>query len=104
MSGAKLQTFTNEELIFIYLRQERFLEIHQDVMADAKTQGMLGMLEIDTEKYLRLKNAPHIIMLEQINNKLRPIVELIQDSMPDMYNDIIKLVDNPLNEPDDDDQ
>ena len=43
-------------------------------------------------------------MLEQINNKLRPIVELIQDSMPDMYNDIIKLVDNPLNEPDDDDQ
>ena len=104
MSGAKLQTFTNEELIFIYLRQQRFLEIHQDVMADAKTQGMLGMLEIDTEKYLRLKNAPHIIMLEQINNKLRPIVELIQDSMPDMYNDIIKLVDNPLNEPDDDDQ
>jgi hypothetical protein len=104
MSGAKLQTFTNEELIFIYLRQERFLEIHQDVMADAKTQGMLGMLEIDTEKYLRLKNAPHIIMLEQINNKLRPIVELIQDSMPDMYNDTIKLVDNPLNEPDDDDQ
>ena len=104
MSGAKLQTFTNEELIFIYLRQERFLEIHEDVMADAKTQGMLGMLEIDTEKYLRLKNAPHIIMLEQINNKLRPIVELIQDSMPDMYNDIIKLVDNPLNEPDDDDQ
>lgn len=73
-------------------------------MATAKTQGMLGMLEIDTEKYLRLKNAPHIIMLEQINNKLRPIVELIQDSMPDMYNDIIKLVDNPLNEPDDDDQ
>lgn len=104
MSGAKLQTFTNEELIFIYLRQQRFLEIHQDVMATAKTQGMLGMLEIDTEKYLRLKNAPHIIMLEQINNKLRPIVELIQDSMPDMYNDIIKLVDNPLNEPDDDDQ
>ena len=104
MSGAKLQTFTNEELIFIYLRQQRFLEIHQDVMATAKTQGMLGMLEIDTEKYLRLKNAPHIIMLEQINNKLRPIVELVQDSMPDMYNDIIKLVDNPLNEPDDDDQ
>ena len=103
MSGAKLQTFTNEELIFIYLRQKRFLEIHQDVMDDAKAQGMLGMLEIDTERYLRLKNAPHIVMLEQINDKLEPIVELIRDSMPEIYDEALKLVDNPLNEPEDDD-
>lgn len=75
-----------------------------DVMQDAKEQGILGLLEIDTEKYLRMKNAPHILMLEQINKKLAPIAELIEETMPKEYIKVLALVDNPLNQEDEDDE
>jgi hypothetical protein len=93
--------FTNEELIFIYLRQKRFLEIHEDVLQDAKNDAIRGLLEIDMTKYNQLKNSPHILMLKDINNKLEPIIELIRESMPDEYSEVEALVDNPLNESDD---
>lgn len=93
--------FTNEELIFIYLRQKRFLEIHEDVLQDAKNDAIRGLLEIDMTRYNQLKNSPHILMLKHINNKLEPIIELIKESMPDEYAEVEALVDNPLNESDD---
>lgn len=105
MTGTKIETlFSNEEILFIYLRQKRFLEVHEEVMQDAKEQGILGLLEIDTDRYMRMKNAPHIIMLEQINNKLAPIAELIEESMPKEYREVLALVDNPLNQEEDDDE
>jgi len=104
MTGTKIETlFSNEEILFIYLRQKRFLEVHEEVMQDAKEQGMLGLLEIDTDRYIRMKNAPHILMLEQINRKLAPIAELIEESMPKEYQEVLALIDNPLNQEEDDD-
>lgn len=105
MTGTKIETlFSNEEILFIYLRQKRFLEVHEEVMQDAKEQGMLGLLEIDTDRYMRMKNAPHILMLEQINSKLAPIAELIEESMPKEYQEVLALIDNPLNQEEDDDE
>lgn len=98
----KISELTNEEIVFIYYRHQRFLEIHDKLIKDLKSGNdatpfvHLDILDIDS-----LINNPHIALLRQINSKLEPIVDLIVDSFPEIESKTLLLVDNPLNINDD---
>jgi len=97
----KISELTNAEILFLYYRQTKFVEIHDSLVYDLK-HGIHNPLISDSFLDLnKLINNPHIAMIRSINDKLQPIVELIEESFPDMRAEALALVDNPLNLEDD---
>jgi hypothetical protein len=98
----KFQELTNEEILFIYLRQEKFIEVHKDLIRQGEKLKSLPSRDLDaTDEILiqslaKMKNSEHIKILNDINSKLFPIVDLIQDSYPDLYNKIENIVEAPI--------
>lgn len=49
-----------------------------------------------------MKESEHIKILNGINEKLYPIVDIIQDSYPELYDRVDNIVDSPIFEGDGD--
>ena len=94
--------------MFIYLRQEKFLEVHNDLIKQGEELLTLPSNELDVSDEMliqnldRMKHSEHIKILDKINNKLYPIVDLIEDADPALYNKIQKIIDSPIMEQEDD--
>ena len=109
----KFQELTNEEIVFIYLRQEKFIEVHNDLIKQGEELMQLSPSELDMGDELliknltRMKQSEHIKLLDSINNKLYPIVDLIEDADPRLYQRINDIIESPMmdsDEEEDDDQ
>lgn len=93
-----LNNLSPEQLVFLYLRHIRYMDVHEEVYDSIKELNKEG---VETKPTLEdLKNNKHVEMLKEINEVLNPIFELIVDTYPDMYEDIKKIVENPMNLPD----
>jgi len=94
--------------VFIYLRQEKFLEVHNDLIKQGEELLTLPSNELDVSDEMliqnldRMKHSEHIKILDKINNKLYPIVDLIEDADPALYSKIQKIIDSPIMEQEDD--
>lgn len=102
----KFQELNNEEIVLIYLRQRKFLEVHEDLIQQAEhLLTYTGMLDETQELLVRnldkMKSARHVQMLTAINEKLEPIVDLIYEADPDLYDEIDNIVETPVLEDDD---
>ena len=102
----KFQELNNEEIVLIYLRQRKFLEVHEDLIQQAEhLLTYTGMLDETQELLVRnldkMKSARHVQMLTAINQKLEPIVDLIYEADPDLYDKIDNIVETPVLEDDD---
>lgn len=102
----KFQELNNEEIVLIYLRQRKFLEVHEDLVQQAEhLLTYTGMLDETQELLVRnlekMKSAKHVQMLNEINEKLEPIVDLIYEADPDLYEKIDHIVETPVLEDDD---
>jgi hypothetical protein len=102
----KFQELNNEEIVLIYLRQRKFLEVHEDLIQQAEhLLTYTGMLDETQELLVRnldkMKSARHVQMLTAINEKLEPIVDLIYEADPDLYDKIDNIVETPVLEDDD---
>jgi hypothetical protein len=97
----KFQELNNEEILLIYLRQKKFMEVHEDLISQAlHLSTYTGMLD-ETQELLvnnleKMQTADHVVMLKKINKKLEPIVDLIYEADPSMYEKINSIVDTPL--------
>lgn len=102
----KFQELNNEEIVLIYLRQRKFLEVHEDLIQQAEhLLTYTGMLDETQELLVRnldkMKSAKHVQMLTEINEKLEPIVDLIYEADPDLYDKIDTIVETPVLDDDD---
>ena len=94
----EINLFTPEEIVFLYLRHEKYRKVHDDVTESIKELNKEG---VETQPSLRdLKNNVHIEMLNALNEKLKPIYEIIIDTHPEILSEIQRVVDNPMNLPD----
>ena len=93
-----LNNLSPEQLVFLYLRHIRYMEVHDEVYESIKELNKEG---VETKPTLQdLKNNKHVEMLKQINEVLSPVFEIITDTYPDMLDEIKKIVENPMNLPD----
>lgn len=101
----KFQELNNEEILLIYLRQRKFMEVHEDLIEQAEhLTTYTGMLD-ETQELLvnnleKMKSADHVSMLKRINSKLEPIVDLIYEADPQMYDKVYNIVESPILEGD----
>lgn len=88
-------SFTPEEIVFLYLRHKKYIEVHNQVAESIKELNKEG---VETKPSIEdLRDNSHVLLLEQLNEKLRPIFEVIIDTDPDLFEKIEKVVNNPMN-------
>jgi hypothetical protein len=52
--------------------------------------------ELLIKNLAKMKESEHIKILNGINEKLYPIVDIIQDSYPELYDKVDNIVDSPI--------
>jgi hypothetical protein len=91
-------SFSPKEVIFLYLRHRRYIDVHNQVTESIKELNKEG---VETQPSLRdLRDNSHIRLLEELNEKLLPIYELIASTDPDLIDEVKIIVENPMNLPD----
>lgn len=92
-----LNNLSPEQIVFLYLRHIRYMDVHDEVYESIKELNKEG---VETQPTLSdLKNNKHVEMLKEINEVLGPIYEVIIDAQPELYDDIKGIVENPMNLP-----
>lgn len=88
----------NEEIIFVYLSNRKFLEQYEAVF---KSNGLESSIELPENTYvvkydnlteedlLGLANDPHYLYCIKVNEKLEPVVDLIRESFPEIYDKVL---------------
>ena len=92
----KFHGLDNRQIVFCYLNNLTQLEQIEQLIAEAEisstvpfmgTNVTLSMV-LTEENIEKLKQHDMYILLHQINDILYPVVELIKDSDPDLYDDV----------------
>jgi hypothetical protein len=98
----------NREILFVYFNNLIWLEIYEEVFEKGEISQKIELLGVgyittsellDEEEVREMQyDNPHYKLIEKIHEKLHPIVELIKDSMPELYNEVLEIVKNVENE------
>ena len=96
----ELHGLTNEEIIFIYKSNELKINTYNHII---EKKGMYNELEIPEVGFIsvfrnmsdedldELLESPHFKICIQIQEKLEPIIEMIQETSPEEYERISKI-------------
>ena len=102
----KFHGLDNRQIVFCYLNNLNQLEQLEDLIAEAEISSTVPFMStavtlsmILTEENLnKLKQHDMYILLNQVNDILYPVVELIKDSDPDLYDDVAAAFDIGLDD------
>lgn len=84
----------NEHVIFIYLTISRFLEEYERISYQRGTEVFVNLSDTTTithfdpfsdEKIEELLKSDHYKYCKEVKERLEPIVEIIKDTFPEIY-------------------
>lgn len=84
----------NEEVIFIYITNKKFLDNYdklfelggvETVVDLSETTLISTFKEFSEQDLLDILDEPHYKYCQSVNEKLTPIIELIRESIPGLY-------------------
>lgn len=93
----ELHGLTNEEIVFIYKINQKSIDTYNLIV---EKQGIYEELEIPEMGYISvfkkmndedieiMMESEHYKMCLQIEEKLAPIVDMIEETLPDVYNKV----------------
>ena len=92
----KFHGLDNRQIVFCYLNNLTQLEQIEQLIAEAEISSTVPFMGravtlsmvLTEENIEKLKQHDMYILLHQINDILYPVVELIKDSDPDLYDDV----------------
>lgn len=94
----------NEEVIFIYLSNQKFLEKYNEVFEIGGIESYTDLSEstvistfkqLTEEDIMELLEDPHYKYCLSVEKKLKPIVDIIQDAFPDLYDKVVECFTKP---------
>lgn len=97
-----LNQLTPEQLIFINTIIDALVKTYDDVIINKGIMRtvelpMIGRMksftELKQEDIEEIKNNPRYIFGKELKKVLNPVAEIIKESMPEMYESIVKLTD-----------
>jgi hypothetical protein len=89
----------NEEVIFIYLTNRRFVEQYDVIFEQGGIEStvdlsehayVVGFKQMSEQDLLDLTQDAHYNYCLSVDSKLGPIVEIIKETLPDLYNKVLK--------------
>jgi hypothetical protein len=87
----------NEEVVFVYLTNKKFIEQYDGIFSNRGVESavdlsdsayVVSFREMTEEDLLGLLEDPHYKYCLSVDEKLAPIVEIIQEELPDLYNKV----------------
>ena len=94
----KLSDLNNEEVLFMYFSNRKWLDIYDDVFEHGSIEDVLSILDfgqirvtqnLTDEDIERMKNSSHYKIALTVEAKLYPLVDMIQDADVDLYNSVV---------------
>ena len=97
---SNLGGLSNEQIVFIYLRLKKYSDYVNELVLDGYTTQKLviGFGDMQTETTITdddldvILNIPIVSMYMSIEKSLAPIVEIIKESDPEMYERISEMI------------
>ncbi len=97
---SQLAGLTNEQIVFIYLRLKKYADYVNDLILEGYSTRKItiGFGDVQTETKITdddlqiILEIPVVQMYMSIEKSLAPIVELIKDSEPELYNKIEAMI------------
>jgi hypothetical protein len=97
---SQLAGLTNEQIVFIYLRLKKYADYVNDLILEGYSTRKItiGFGDVQTETRITdddlqiIIEIPVVQMYMSIEKSLAPIVELIKDSEPELYNKIEAMI------------
>jgi hypothetical protein len=92
-----INELTNEEVLFMYFENHNWLTRYQSIIKEkviVDQMNIIGLTEIRVTEKLEdedideICKAPHYKMCVSVHEKLHPIVELIEEVNPELYNKV----------------
>jgi hypothetical protein len=96
---SKYHNLDNEEVVFLYLSNKKFVDQYniifeqggiESVMDLSDSAYVVGFKEMSEQDLLDLMDDPHYKYCVNVDNKLSPIVELIRETLPELYSKVNK--------------
>ncbi len=87
----------NEEVIFVYMTNKKFIEQYEGIFSNRGVESavdlsdnayVVSFKEMTEQDLLDLLDDPHYKYCLSVEEKLAPIVELIQEELPELYNKV----------------
>ena len=92
-----INELTNEEVLFMYFENHNWLTRYQNIIKEkviVDQMNIIGLTEIRVAEKLEdedideICKTPHYKMCVSVHEKLHPIVELIEEVNPELYNKV----------------
>lgn len=102
MSG--FHNLNNEEVIFIYFLNKSFLAKYEDIFNIGGVEDIISINDntiintfkpLDESDMMELVESSHYKYCKSVDEKLTPIVELIRESIPELYDKVKESFKNP---------
>jgi hypothetical protein len=96
---SKYHNLDNEEVVFLYLSNKKFVDQYniifeqggiESVMDLSDSAYVVGFKEMSEQDLLDLMDDPHYKYCVNVDSKLSPIVELIRETLPELYTKVDK--------------
>ena len=91
---SKYHNLDNEEVVFLYLSNKKFIDQYNTIFENGGIESIMdlsdsayvvGFKEISEQDLLNLMDDPHYKYCVSVDKKLSPIVELIRETLPELY-------------------
>lgn len=88
----------NAEVIFVYLSNKKFLDGYaaifekggvESVVDLSESAYVVGFKEMTDKDLMELLEDAHYLYCQSVNAKLEPIVELIREELPELYDKVL---------------
>lgn len=89
----------NEEVVFLYLSNKKFIEQYNNIFEHGGIESVVdlsesayvvGFKQMSEKDLMNLLDDPHYKYCVNVNEKLESIVELIRETLPELYDKVEK--------------
>jgi len=100
---SKYHNLDNEEVVFLYLSNKKFVEQYdiifeqggvESIMDLSDSAYVVGFKQMSEQDLLDLMEDSHYKYCVSVDKKLSPIVELIRETLPELYTKVEKSFSN----------
>jgi len=100
---SKYHNLDNEEVVFLYLSNKKFVEQYdiifeqggiESIMDLSDSAYVVGFKQMSEQDLLDLMDDSHYKYCVSVDKKLLPIVELIRETLPELYKKVEKSFTN----------
>lgn len=95
----KLSELSNEEVLFMYFSNRKWLDVYEDIFKYRELNDRLDILDVGfvtvTQKLEdsdieRISESRHYKLASNVEIKLYPLVDMIQEADANLYNSVVE--------------